>query len=98
MLGIYTLAATIFTGWFVPNIARQISAYRQKRYMQEYFSELNKLENTNEKGEKVGFIKKQIIESYARGKISESHYKLLMEKISEREKCFGDSNQVELQS
>ncbi len=51
--------------------------------MLQYFSDLSKLENINEQGEELGVLRKQIVESYAKGKISESHYKLLMEKISD---------------
>ena len=31
LLGLYTLAATVFTGWFIPNIARYINSSRQKK-------------------------------------------------------------------
>ncbi len=82
LLGLYTIAATVFTGWFVPNIARYISNHRQKQHMIDYFDKLNMLQNKNEDRD-VEDMRKDIMKSYARGEISESHYNLLIEKIKE---------------
>jgi YVTN family beta-propeller protein len=83
LLGLYTLAATVFTGWFVPNIARHISTHRQKRHMLDYVSKLDKLEKNNEKVKILEETRENIIKSFAKGEISEIQYKLIMEKISD---------------
>lgn len=78
LLGIYTLSATVFTGWFVPNIARWLNSRFQQRHMTNFLLVIQ----NHEKGYiEIEELKTQITYAYAKGKISESHYKILNEKI-----------------
>ena len=67
LLGIYTLAATVFTGWFVPNVAKYINSSYQKKHMLHYFSSLNQYSKGDDR-ERIEEIRQKITESYARGK------------------------------
>lgn len=88
LIGIYTLAATIFTGWLVPNIAHWITAKRQaihvSRYMTTIMSTYDSLYPNKEKCENsLEKIRRHIAETFAKGKINETNYKILNETISE---------------
>lgn len=51
--------------------------------MLHFLYELNYFKDVDESNKQIEEIRKKIIESYVKGKTSDSHYKLLIEKISE---------------
>ncbi len=81
LIALYTLTAGIFSTWFIPNFARWLNSISQRRNMMQYFTKLTNFENQIEIDEDPEELRKKIIESYAKGKISESHYKILTEKF-----------------
>jgi YVTN family beta-propeller protein len=87
-VSLYALTATVFTGWFVPNIARWINAVRQRNKLTNYIKEIdyaNNEPNQNNnigKLEKLDKIKDSITNSYAKGKLTDSYYQILNNKIS----------------
>ncbi|MDR4492404.1 MAG: hypothetical protein R2685_16165 [Candidatus Nitrosocosmicus sp.] len=83
MIALYTLTAGIFSTWFIPNFARWLNSIKQRRNMMKYFDKLTKLENHIAIDENPEQLRKKIIESFAKGRISESQYKILIEKNSD---------------
>ena len=86
LIGLYTVAATIFTGWSVPNIARWINSKRQMKQVSKIMSDVENryhLLDSNRKSSEDGFedLVLEIANSFATGKISESSYKILNERI-----------------
>jgi YVTN family beta-propeller protein len=83
LIGLYTIGATIFIGWFVPNIARWLNSILQRRHMMQYLLKLTHIDMVDEKCLLlVEDLQEKITFAYATGKINEAHYKLLNEKIS----------------
>ena len=78
LIGLYTLTATVFTGWFVPNAARWVNSGLQRKHMLNFLLELEKQEDAKKNLEN---LKTKITYAYAKGKINELHYKLLKDKI-----------------
>jgi hypothetical protein len=82
---------TAIIGWFIPGIARSINAKRQGKYVDEYmtgiFEAYDKLHNSKDKYlRRLETIKRQVAEKFAKGKLSESQYEILNDKITEYSK------------
>jgi hypothetical protein len=90
LIGLYTLAATIFTGWLVPNIARHINSSNQKRHALRYFNRISKLHKSDNDDIQISNLKEEIDYAYTKGKINESQYKLLNEKVLEPKENKGN--------
>jgi YVTN family beta-propeller protein len=88
LAGLYTIVLTAIIGWFVPGIARWITAKRQGKfvnmYMTEIFEAYDKLSNSKDKYfQRLEAIRRQVAERFAKGKLSESQYGILNDKIDE---------------
>ncbi len=97
MIGLYTLAVTVFTGWLVPNIARWVNSILQRRHMMQFLTDietLNKDKNGNNYLQKSEGLKNRITHAYAKGKINEQHYNLLNKKISDYENSSPHTNKT----
>jgi YVTN family beta-propeller protein len=95
LIGLYTLAATVFTGWFVPTIARWLNSVLQRKHLKEYLFAINTLDQNNDRYlQQLDELKSNITYSYAKGKISELHYNLLNKKISDYENSNSLTNKT----
>jgi YVTN family beta-propeller protein len=65
----------LIPGFFIPSIISWLNGKRQRTHLRQYINDIGKLDK--------GTIEKNITNSYTKGKISESHYKMLKERISE---------------
>jgi YVTN family beta-propeller protein len=81
LTGLYTLAVGIFSTWLIPSLTRWIYSGRKSRIQNNTFSSyLKEIQNLDK-----GVIQKkreEIIESLSKGKLSESQYHTLDEKLS----------------
>jgi hypothetical protein len=85
LIGLYTLTATVFTGWLVPNLARVINhrlQNRQVRRLLKEFIEKAKKPNQEDIDGIVDDFKGKIVGLYAKGKINESQFKVLNEELT----------------
>lgn len=108
LAGLYSIIVTAIIGWFVPGIARWISSKRQGKYLDEYMTDIfeayDELHNSKDKYlqlynskdkylQGLETIKRQVAEKFSKGKLSESQYGILNEKITEYSKMVNDPNQ-----
>jgi YVTN family beta-propeller protein len=77
--GVWITLVGIMLGTFIPSIFRWLNGWRQRRNM---FKHLKEIELNYENLDKDA-RKRKITESYVKGKINESQFKILDEKISE---------------
>jgi hypothetical protein len=85
LYALYTLAASIFTGWIVPNLARLINSRNQRINTHKYKLTILTLADNIQQQQKFATledIKRQVMEAYLSGKIGETHYQILREIIS----------------
>lgn len=90
LVGLYSIVVTAIIGWFVPGIASWINSKRQGKYLDEYmtyiFEAYDKLRDNKDKYlQRLETIKRQVAEKFAKGKLSESQYEILNDKISDYE-------------
>jgi hypothetical protein len=80
LLGLYTLSATIFTGWLIPNLTRYLSSRKQnKKSFLQYIEIAKSVRNSNLNHLEV--LQDRINNEYAIGGLNESHYNLLSKNI-----------------
>ena len=72
---LYGIIPAIITGIFIPSIISWLNGKRQRTHLRQYIDNIGKLDKDT--------IEKNITDSYTQGKISESHYQMLKERISE---------------
>jgi YVTN family beta-propeller protein len=65
----------IIPGFLIPSIVRWFNGYRQRKHLRQFIKDIGKSDKDT--------LEKTITDSYTRGKISQSHYQLLKDKISE---------------
>lgn len=83
LFGIYTLAATIFTGWLIPNLTRWLNSRKQNKIsLNEYNKMLESIRNSNSKN--LEDLQDTINKQYAIGKINQSHFDLLNKSMERR--------------
>jgi hypothetical protein len=91
LIGLYTLAAGIFSTWLIPNIARWIysgkKTRKQIKTFADYLKELENMHNEEDEKlkEKVSDLKRNIAASLDEGNLNENQYSMLDRKISELE-------------
>jgi YVTN family beta-propeller protein len=99
VVGLYGVLVSVFAGWFVPNIARWMNGRRQSRYLSQYMTMIDSMPKKANYAllnkykrlqllEEIKRIKSEISEMLVKGKISESQYGILDNKISDYEKGF----------
>lgn len=71
----------IIPGFFIPSIILWLNNRRQRRYLSKHI-DIIELEHPE-----LNNINKEIEKLYVNGKLSDSHYKLLKDKISEHYKA-----------
>ena len=81
----------IVLSFLVPTIVRWFTRRRQSKHLEEHMVSINSIYDRShqDKGEGIKALeeaRRDISTIYAKGKISESDYKILNEKISEYEK------------
>ena len=77
---------TAVAGWFVPAIARSLNAKRQRKYLLIYMEKIDNThcpvyENKEEYLNSLDSIRSEIEKIYAIGRISDSHYQMLNNKV-----------------
>lgn len=75
----WAAVSAIITSFFIPSIVSWVNNWIQRRNLRKY---LHKIDSDHNKLSKET-MKKEIQNLYAKGKLSESHYELLKERISE---------------
>jgi hypothetical protein len=65
----------LIPGFFIPSIISWLNGRRQRGYLQQYITQIGKFDKNR--------LEKRITSSYIEGKINDSHYQLLKDKISE---------------
>lgn len=65
----------LIPGFFIPSIIKWLSGKRQRRNLREYLDKIGKVDRHT--------IEKEVIKLYSNGKISDYHYQMLKDKISE---------------
>jgi YVTN family beta-propeller protein len=83
LFALYALAATIFTGWFIPTIAKWIHALMQRRRMMQYLMVIEYAEKNNSMYSEYIELDRKIIHAYAKGQINETQYDILIRRISQ---------------
>jgi hypothetical protein len=79
---LYGIIATGIISWFIPNIARWVSAMNQGKYLNDsmeaiFYTYDTRFQNKNEYLQSLDNIRRQTAKRFARGRISESQYKIL---------------------
>jgi hypothetical protein len=93
-IGFYTIVLT----FLVPAIARWIYGKRQINYVSKYMTNITSTydslhQNKFECEKSLENIRRQVAETFSKGKLNESHYKILNEKIDEyKNKVSDDEN------
>ena len=65
----------LIPGFFIPSIIKWLSGKRQRRNLREYLDKIGKVDRP--------IIEKEVLKSYSNGKISDFHYQMLKDKISQ---------------
>ena len=86
--GLYALIIVPLLTWLLPRILEGVYLHKQRRNLHRYLKEVNKLIDTSHQNEEIPIhgLKNQlrkIEEGYAMGKISESQFNFLKDKISD---------------
>jgi hypothetical protein len=77
---ILIIIITAVVGVLIPRIADWINKLRQKKYLVKYANLINQ---STKDSSKLQSLQKEIVEIYARGKISQSNYEVLTKRINE---------------
>jgi len=88
LISIFFIVITAIVGWFIPSIARWINAKRQGKYVGKFMTAIIEAYNLSPHDKsalntRLQEIKNDIARTYAKGKISETHYKILNDKLLE---------------
>jgi hypothetical protein len=86
-LDIYIAIIAAILSFFIPSVAGWLNGLRQRRYLRMYITRIDEAcdethRTKNECLHRLADLKREITETYARGKISDSHYSVLDDKIS----------------
>jgi hypothetical protein len=79
LLQILLIVITAVVGWMIPSIISSISNIRQRPSLINYVTQINNRKNK----ETLEELKKTIIDSYSRGKLNQSNFDLLNNRIGE---------------
>jgi YVTN family beta-propeller protein len=71
--------SAIITSFFIPSILHWLNDKRQRRYLREY---INKIDSQHDSLDEVT-VRNEIEGLYANGKITDSHYQMLKDKVSQ---------------
>jgi hypothetical protein len=90
LASLYGIVVAAIIGWFVPSIAGWFNAKRQRSYLGRNMTAIDDVFRTSnqDKGDylkRLEEIRKNIEQSFTKGKISESQYEILNNKISDHE-------------
>jgi hypothetical protein len=79
LLQMLLIVITAVVGWMIPSIISSISNIRQRPSLINYVTQINNRKNK----ETLEELKKTIIDSYSRGKLNQSNFDLLNNRIGE---------------
>jgi hypothetical protein len=84
---LYLLVAAPIIAYLIPRVASWINILRQRKYFNRYFNTiLNYSESKvgeQDVKKKMDDLKTVILKSYSKDQLSESHYKILIDKVNE---------------
>jgi hypothetical protein len=87
-VSLFGIVMTAVIGWFVPSIARWFNRNRQRGYLSRYMAAIDSVHDTSHQSKeeylkRLDGIRKTVQESFTKGKISESQYEILNNKITD---------------
>ena len=87
LVEIILIVITAIVGWLIPSIISFINNLRQRPLLINYVKLMNKATNKSA----LAQLRKEIIDIYAKGKLSESNFNLLNDRLGELIENYGDN-------